>query len=110
MEQVGQILSGERDYKKIYGNTGPLVYPAAHVHIYTGLYHLTDQGKDILTAQKLFGILYMVTLAVVMTCYRQAKVPIEPSSGIYSGGRADSEKFIGPTIRVPDADPLETAA
>ncbi|KAL2170258.1 hypothetical protein VTG60DRAFT_5034 [Thermothelomyces hinnuleus] len=75
MEQVAQILSGERDYTKIRGNTGPLVYPAAHVYIYTGLYHLTDEGRNILTAQKLFGFLYMVTLAVVMACYWQAKVP-----------------------------------
>lgn len=75
MKQVAQILSGERDYSKIYGNTGPLVYPAAHPYIYTGLYHMNDQGKDILGAQKLFGVLHMATLAVVMTCYLRAKVP-----------------------------------
>lgn len=74
MEQVSQILSGERDYTKIRGGTGPLVYPAAHVYIYTGLYHLTDEGRNILLAQQLFAGLYMVTLAVVMGCYWQAKV------------------------------------
>lgn len=74
MEQVSQILSGERDYTKIRGGTGPLVYPAAHVYIYTGLYHLTDEGRNIFFAQQLFAGLYMLTLGVVMGCYRQAKV------------------------------------
>ncbi|KAK3307242.1 glycosyltransferase family 58 protein [Chaetomium strumarium] len=75
MEQISQIVSGERDYTKIRGGTGPLVYPAAHVYIYTGLYYLTDHGKDIFLAQQLFGVLYMVTLGVVMACYWQARVP-----------------------------------
>ncbi|KAL2145340.1 hypothetical protein VTI28DRAFT_7409 [Corynascus sepedonium] len=75
MQQISQFLSGERDYTKISGSTGPLVYPAAHVYIYTGLYNLTNEGKDILLAQQLFGVLYMVTQAVVMACYWQAKVP-----------------------------------
>ena len=74
MQQVAQFLSGERDYTKLSGDTGPLVYPAAHVYIYTGLYHLTDEGKDIFLAQKLFAALYLVTLSVVMACYWQAKV------------------------------------
>lgn len=75
MEHVAQVLSGERDYTRIEGGTGPLVYPAAHVYIYTGLYHLTNEGKNILLAQQLFAALYMATLAIVMACYWQAKVP-----------------------------------
>ncbi|KAK1446821.1 hypothetical protein CCUS01_02380 [Colletotrichum cuscutae] len=75
MEQISQYVSGERDYTKIKGGTGPLVYPAAHVYTYTGLYYLTDEGKDIFLAQQLFAILYLATLAVVMACYWQAKVP-----------------------------------
>jgi len=77
MEQISQFLSGERDYIKIRGGTGPLVYPAAHVYTYTGLYHLTGEGKDILLAQKLFAGLYLGTLAVVMACYSRAKVSAE---------------------------------
>lgn len=74
MEQISQYVSGERDYTKIKGGTGPLVYPAAHVYTYTGLYYLTDEGKNIFLAQQLFAILYLATLAVVMACYWQAKV------------------------------------
>jgi alpha-1,3-mannosyltransferase len=74
MEQVAQFVKGERDYTKIEGGTGPLVYPAAHVYTYTGLYYLTDGGRDIFLAQQLFAGVYLVTLAVVMGCYWQAKV------------------------------------
>ncbi|KAM5347928.1 hypothetical protein ACJ41O_007752 [Fusarium nematophilum] len=75
MEQVSQFVSGERDYTKIEGGTGPLVYPAAHVYTYTGLYYITDEGKNIFLAQQIFGVLYMATLALVMLCYWQAKAP-----------------------------------
>ncbi|KAF2268831.1 Lethal(2)neighbour of Tid protein, partial [Lojkania enalia] len=75
MEHIEIYLKGERDYKKITGSTGPLVYPAAHVHIYHLLYKLTDHGRDIQLAQYIFGGVYLFTLAVVMHCYRAAKVP-----------------------------------
>jgi alpha-1,3-mannosyltransferase len=74
MEQVEQYVAGERDYTAIKGATGPLVYPAAHVYLYTALYHMTDKGKDIFFAQQLFAVLYMATLAVVMACYWRTKV------------------------------------
>lgn len=74
MEQVQQIVDGEREYTKIRGGTGPLVYPAAHVWIYKALYYLTNNGKDILLAQYLFAGLYLITLATAMICYRNAKV------------------------------------
>lgn len=76
MEQVAQFVSGERDYTKMEGGTGPLVYPAAHVYTYTGLYYLTDEGKDIFFVQQLFAVLYMATLGLVMLCYWKAKVRI----------------------------------
>jgi hypothetical protein len=73
MEQVTQYVNGERDYTLIKGGTGPLVYPAAHVYIYTALYYLT-KGGNIFYGQIIFGGLYLVTLALVMACYRLAKV------------------------------------
>lgn len=75
MQQISQIVSGERDYPLIRGDTGPLVYPAAHVLVYRALYHLTDEGRDILLAQRLFAGVYMIALAVVMACYCKAGVP-----------------------------------
>lgn len=75
MQQVNQYIKGERDYLNLYGDTGPLVYPAAHVYIYRLLHYLTDEGRDIRLAQYIFVALYLVTLALVMQCYRQAKTP-----------------------------------
>jgi alpha-1,3-mannosyltransferase len=79
MQQITAYTKGERNYYNIKGGTGPLVYPGLHVYIYRALYTLTNHGKSIFTAQIIFGILYLATLAVVMACYRQAKV-VPPSS------------------------------
>ncbi|EKD21718.1 uncharacterized protein L3040_004940 [Drepanopeziza brunnea f. sp. 'multigermtubi'] len=76
MQQVELYIKGERDYTKITGSTGPLVYPAAHVYIYWLLYEFTGKGSNILRAQVLFGGLYLATLGVVMSCYRRAKAPL----------------------------------
>ena len=74
MSQVKQYLDGERDYSLIKGGTGPLVYPAAHVYIYSLLYKATNGGENILLAQAIFSWLYLGTLTVVMACYRMAEV------------------------------------
>ncbi|KAK4964333.1 dolichyl-P-Man:Man(5)GlcNAc(2)-PP-dolichol alpha-1,3-mannosyltransferase [Elasticomyces elasticus] len=73
MQQVSQYIAGERDYVKIYGATGPLVYPAAHVYIYRALHAVTDGGEDVLLAQVIFAVVYLVALSLVMACYRAAK-------------------------------------
>ena len=75
MQQIALYISGERDYTRIQGSTGPLVYPAAHVYSYTALYHLTDEGRDILFGQILFAVFYLATLAVVVACYRHSGAP-----------------------------------
>ncbi|MCJ1482144.1 dolichyl-P-Man:Man(5)GlcNAc(2)-PP-dolichol alpha-1,3-mannosyltransferase [Schaereria dolodes] len=75
MQQVSQYLDGERDYTLIKGGTGPLVYPAAHVYIYSALYYLTDGGKNILLAQSLFALLYLGILSIVFGVYRMARAP-----------------------------------
>lgn len=96
MEQVSKFVNGnERDYTKIDGPSGPLVYPVIHVYIYSVLYYLTtipnknpnsltctdgvdckyEVGVDIGTAQLYFAALYLVTLAVVIACYRRVNAP-----------------------------------
>lgn len=75
MQQVATYIAGERTYSLIKGGTGPLVYPGAHVYIYRLLFSVTDQGRDIRSAQIIFAVLYLVTLVVVMACYRKAKAP-----------------------------------
>ncbi|KAJ5098465.1 hypothetical protein N7532_005466 [Penicillium argentinense] len=75
MQQVKLFIDGERNYPSIQGSTGPLVYPAGHVYVYTLLYHLTDQGRDILLGQIIFAGIYLATLAIVVACYRQVLAP-----------------------------------
>ena len=98
MEQVSQFVSGERDYTKIEGGTGPLVYPAAHVYIYTGLYYLANEGEDIFLAQQLFTVLYMATLALVMLCYWKAKVGSGSGSWRVKFGRLNNYLQVPPYI------------
>lgn len=74
MQQIEIYIKGERDYKNIVGSTGPLVYPGAHVWIYRQLYRLTDAGRNIQMAQYIFALVYLGTLALVLQCYRKAKV------------------------------------
>ena len=75
MQQIHLYIHGERDYAKLTGDTGPLVYPAAHVYIYRLLYSLTNAGQNIALAQWIFVGLYLLTLWTVMQCYRTANVP-----------------------------------
>nr|OQO20250.1 hypothetical protein B0A51_13398 [Rachicladosporium sp. CCFEE 5018] len=75
MEQIETYIAGERDYAKISGSTGPLVYPGGHVYIYRLLYALTDGGKDIRLAQYAFVALYLGTLGLAIAAYRRANAP-----------------------------------
>jgi hypothetical protein len=88
MQEVGGFLSGERDYRLLKGDTGPLVYvpcqafrlvvaipcgvssyPAGFVYIYALLHRWTSGGLDIRLAQYMFAALYVATMAVVFKIY-----------------------------------------
>ncbi|KAG2177397.1 hypothetical protein INT44_007908 [Umbelopsis vinacea] len=73
MQEVGGFLAGERDYSKLKGDTGPLVYPAGFVWVYRALYHVTDKGTNIRRAQYIFAGLYLATQYVVFSIYRASK-------------------------------------
>uniref|UniRef100_M0R7D2 Dol-P-Man:Man(5)GlcNAc(2)-PP-Dol alpha-1,3-mannosyltransferase n=1 Tax=Rattus norvegicus TaxID=10116 RepID=M0R7D2_RAT len=76
MAQVEGFINGTYDYTQLQGDTGPLVYPAGFLYIFTGLYYATDRGTDIPTAQNIFAVLYLVTLVLVFLIYHQtSKVP-----------------------------------
>ena len=74
MEEVQGFLDGELDYSKLRGQTGPLVYPAGFVYLYSALYYITDFGRNILLAQYIFLGFYLATIAVLMLIYHEAKV------------------------------------
>ncbi|XP_024010760.1 dol-P-Man:Man(5)GlcNAc(2)-PP-Dol alpha-1,3-mannosyltransferase isoform X2 [Eutrema salsugineum] len=66
------FLGGERDYGKLKGDTGPLVYPAGFLYIYSAVQHLT--GGEVYPAQILFGVLYIFNLAIVLFIYAKTDV------------------------------------
>ncbi|TIB67796.1 hypothetical protein E3Q23_02792 [Wallemia mellicola] len=67
MQQVKMFREGSiTHYDQIEGDTGPLVYPAAHVYSYTALYHLTNAGTDIELAQYIFTGIYLLTLTLIL--------------------------------------------
>jgi alpha-1,3-mannosyltransferase len=78
MQEVEGVIgkNGTYDYAELRGDTGPLVYPAGFVWIYSFLYRLTDSGTDVRTAQYAFALLYLLTLAAVFRLMiRSGKLP-----------------------------------
>lgn len=72
MSQVSGFLEGERDYSNLKGDTGPLVYPAGFLYIYSGIQYVT--GGQVFPAQICFGLLYIVNLGIVLSIYVKTKV------------------------------------
>ncbi|KAF8944336.1 dolichyl-P-Man:Man(5)GlcNAc(2)-PP-dolichol alpha-1,3-mannosyltransferase [Haplosporangium gracile] len=73
MQEVSGYLKGETDYTKLRGDTGPLVYPAGFVYIYSTLYYATNFGENILRGQWIFMGLYLMTLVVIFSIYAKDK-------------------------------------
>lgn len=71
MEEVDAYEAGERDYTKIRGGTGPLVYPAGFLYVFSALKAWTGNGTDIRTAQYIFLGFYLATQAAVLSIYQQ---------------------------------------
>ncbi|WVQ73943.1 hypothetical protein IAR50_003524 [Cryptococcus sp. DSM 104548] len=69
MQQVGMFLDGEQDYSRIEGETGPLVYPALHLYIYTALSKILPSIDDVRPAQYIFLGIYLLTFLSVATIY-----------------------------------------
>ncbi|TMW91756.1 hypothetical protein EJD97_013927 [Solanum chilense] len=72
MSQVTGFLEGERDYSNLKGDTGPLVYPAGFLYIYSAIQYVT--GGQVYPAQILFGFLYVLDLAIVVFIYLKTDV------------------------------------
>nr|CAD7258166.1 unnamed protein product [Timema shepardi] len=76
MQEVEGVVNGTLDYTHLKGDTGPLVYPAGFVYIFTVLYYLTNQGQNIRLAQYIFAGFYIVLLSLVLRIYSKTnKVP-----------------------------------
>ncbi|KAG8014118.1 Dol-P-Man:Man(5)GlcNAc(2)-PP-Dol alpha-1 [Nibea albiflora] len=76
MDEVEGVINGTYDYTQLKGDTGPLVYPAGFVYIFTALYYITSHGVNIRLGQYLFAVFYLITLLLVFRIYhRTKKVP-----------------------------------
>uniref|UniRef100_A0A8B9HD87 Dol-P-Man:Man(5)GlcNAc(2)-PP-Dol alpha-1,3-mannosyltransferase n=1 Tax=Astyanax mexicanus TaxID=7994 RepID=A0A8B9HD87_ASTMX len=76
MDEVEGVINGTYDYTELKGDTGPLVYPAGFVYIFTALYYITDRGLNIRLGQYVFAVFYLITLLLVFRIYhRTKKVP-----------------------------------
>ena len=73
MQEVEGFLNGTWDYSKLKGDTGPLVYPAGFVYIFSILYYLTSFGKNVKLAQYFFAALYVILLILVFRIYSKTK-------------------------------------
>ncbi|ORY40156.1 ALG3-domain-containing protein [Rhizoclosmatium globosum] len=76
MQQTTQFMNGERDYTKMKGDTGPLVYPAGFLYIFSFLNWITNGGSNIVLAQWIYADFAVLTLYIVLTLYfLSTKVP-----------------------------------
>ena len=69
MQEVRGFLGGELNYHNLRGDTGPLVYPAGFVYVYSLLYFVTTNGTNVLLGQLIFAAVYVANLAVVLLLY-----------------------------------------
>jgi alpha-1,3-mannosyltransferase len=76
MQHVRLLIRGVRDYKLITGDTGPCVYPAGFLYIFTVLYALTNGGRNILRGQWIFAVIFMVQCFLIAFIFRQCNVLI----------------------------------
>ncbi|XP_055689331.1 lethal(2)neighbour of tid protein 2-like [Lutzomyia longipalpis] len=76
MQECEGFLNGTLNYAMLRGETGPLVYPAGFVYIYSVLYFLTNYGKNIQLAQYIFIGIYLMQMFLVLRIYSKSqKVP-----------------------------------
>jgi alpha-1,3-mannosyltransferase len=81
MQEVAGVLEErELDYRQLRGDTGPLVYPAGFVYIYSFLYWITDRGLLISRAQIIFAGLHAAVLCLVLAIYRLCHIDCRSNS------------------------------
>jgi alpha-1,3-mannosyltransferase len=80
MQEVEGFMSGELDYYKLKGDTGPLVYPAGFVYLYAGLHKITEGGTNIYAAQWIFWAVYLVFIGILHRIYLAAAKDLQISS------------------------------
>ncbi|WFD34531.1 dolichyl-P-Man:Man5GlcNAc2-PP-dolichol alpha-1,3-mannosyltransferase [Malassezia cuniculi] len=77
VSQAKLFLEGERNYSLIDppGGTGPCVYPAGHLYLYSILAYIAPSPDLLWLSQYIFGAVYLGTLLLVSRIYQLAGAP-----------------------------------
>ncbi|XP_055381822.1 lethal(2)neighbour of tid protein 2 [Condylostylus longicornis] len=76
MQECEGFLNGTTDYSLLKGDTGPLVYPAGFLYLYSILYFITSNGQQIRLAQYIFCLIYLIQMYLVLRLYAKSrKIP-----------------------------------
>lgn len=76
MQECEGFLNGTTNYAILKGDTGPLVYPAGFIYIYSALYFITSRGQNIRLAQYIFVVIYLLQMYLVLRLYiKSRKIP-----------------------------------
>lgn len=70
MQEVEYFINGERNYMVMKGDTGPLVYPAGFVYVFSALYFITEKGINILFGQYIFAFIYVLIIFMSHVLYQ----------------------------------------
>lgn len=73
IQQVKIFLNGERDYSRIAGDSGPLVYPAGFLYIYSVIYYICKDS--ILYGQLVFAFVQGLSFWLVQRLYAGSSKP-----------------------------------
>lgn len=110
MQEVEGYLSGVRNYELIRGDTGPLVYPAGFLYIFSLLYKVTDSGLDISRGQIIFAVLYLLNLTIVLCLYQRQWAAKQKYLSLTNPWRRLESYFSSETVnytrKMPSAVPL----
>eukprot|EP00921_Rhytidocystis_pertsovi_P015814 GHVQ01025070.1.p1 GENE.GHVQ01025070.1~~GHVQ01025070.1.p1 ORF type:complete len:534 (-),score=24.86 GHVQ01025070.1:1496-3097(-) len=63
------LSNEETNYYNFVGDTGPCVYPAGFLYIFSLFYTLTDGGSDVVKGQWIFLVIYLLQLACLLIIY-----------------------------------------
>lgn len=74
MQQISLIAKGELHYSHISGDTGPIVYPAGYVWIFSWLRWLTDGMAHLRAGQECFRFVYLITQLLTCVAYNFTSV------------------------------------
>ncbi len=78
MSEVNGWMHGDWNYGNLRGDTGPLVYPAGFVYIFTMFYQFVH--PNIHLAQFIFAILYCIMLLSLFIIYKKSIVSWNPNT------------------------------